>query len=101
MFRPVVAIIRSLSFDIVKIILYNCAAVCLMRRSPTPTDNNQFQPGHTQTFHTQRPIETNEETHYKRSPRQDLQALFHLSGFLCVYSYLVPLFLFLVSDITE
>jgi len=32
MFRPVVAIIRSLSFDTLKIILYNCVAACLMRR---------------------------------------------------------------------
>jgi len=30
MFRPVVAIIRSLSFDIFNIILHNCAAACLM-----------------------------------------------------------------------
>jgi len=33
MFRPVVAIIRSLSFDSLKIILYNCVAAYLMRRS--------------------------------------------------------------------
>ena len=33
MFRRVVAVIRSLSFDILKSILYNCAAACLMWRS--------------------------------------------------------------------
>ena len=33
MFRPVMAIIRSLSFDSLKIVLYNCVAACLMRRS--------------------------------------------------------------------
>jgi len=33
MFRPVVAIIRSLSFDSLKIVLYSCVAACLMRRS--------------------------------------------------------------------
>ena len=30
MFRPVVVIIRSVSFYIFKIILYKCAAACLM-----------------------------------------------------------------------
>jgi len=33
MLRPVVAIIRSLSFDTLKIILNNCVAACLMTRS--------------------------------------------------------------------
>jgi len=33
MFRPVVAIIRSLSFDSLKIVLYNCVAASLMWRS--------------------------------------------------------------------
>jgi len=33
MFRPVVAIIRSLSFDTLKNILYICVAACLMWRS--------------------------------------------------------------------
>ena len=33
MFRPVVAIIRSLSFDTLKSALYNCVFGCLMRRS--------------------------------------------------------------------
>jgi len=37
MFRSVVAIIRYLSFDIFKIILYNCTAACLMRRSTHQT----------------------------------------------------------------
>ena len=31
MFRPVVAIIRSLSFDTLKSTLYNCVAACLVR----------------------------------------------------------------------
>ena len=33
MFRPVVAIIRSLSFDTLKSTLYNCVLTCLMTRS--------------------------------------------------------------------
>ena len=33
MFRPAVAIIRSLSFDTLQIILYNCVVACVMRRS--------------------------------------------------------------------
>jgi len=33
MFQPVVAIIRSLSFDILKSTLYNCVVACLLRRS--------------------------------------------------------------------
>ena len=33
MFRPVVAIIRSLSFDTLKSTLYNCVLACVMRRS--------------------------------------------------------------------
>jgi len=33
MFRPVVAIIRSFSFDTLKSTLYNSVFVCLMRRS--------------------------------------------------------------------
>jgi len=33
MFRPVVAIIRSLSFDTLNSTLYNCVLACLMRRS--------------------------------------------------------------------
>ena len=33
MFQPVVAIIRSLSFDTLKNTLYNCVVACLMRRS--------------------------------------------------------------------
>jgi len=37
MFRPVVVIIRSLLFDTLKIILYNCVAVCLMRSAHQKT----------------------------------------------------------------
>ena len=33
--------------------------------------DNQVQPGQTQTFYTQRPIEMNEETHYKPGPYED------------------------------
>ena len=33
MFRPVVAIIRSWSFDTLKSTLYNCVVACLIRRS--------------------------------------------------------------------
>jgi len=33
MYRPVVAIISSLSFDTLKSTLYNCVLACLMRRS--------------------------------------------------------------------
>ena len=33
MFRPVVAINRSLSFDVRKSTLYNCVLACFMRRS--------------------------------------------------------------------
>ena len=33
MFRSVVTIIRSLSFDTLKSTLYNCVLACLMRRS--------------------------------------------------------------------
>ena len=33
MFRPVVTIIRSLSFDTLKSTLYNCVLACLRRRS--------------------------------------------------------------------
>ena len=47
MFRSVVAIIRSLSFDILKIILYNCAAACLMRRSSTHNDAQRWTKKHT------------------------------------------------------
>ena len=52
MFRPVVIIIRSLSFDTLKIILYNCVAAphnyinnlkCVQRQRP---DNGQYRLKH-------------------------------------------------------
>ena len=71
MFRPVVAIIRSLSFDIFKIILYNCAAACLMWRSQ----------------------------HQDPCLTSMLSSI--LFDFLCVYSYFISLFFWGVSDIID
>ena len=59
----------------------------------------------------QRPIEMNEETHYKPGPYEDSTQRFPhdrtsmlssiLFGFLCEYSYFSSLIFFLVSDIIE